>query len=96
MKPRNHSVKLLLCGLLVLCFVLTAVSCTKQGTPTKEITGTVEQTDKGVVIASEEGQYFVADRDLSEMLGMKVKATGKVLESEGRKTIIVESVKEVQ
>lgn len=95
MKPRKYLVKLLLCGLLVLCVLLTAVTCTK-GTPSKEITGTVEQTDKGVVITSEEGQYFVADRDLSEMLGMKVKATGKVTEAEGRKTIIVESVEKVQ
>jgi len=96
MKPRKFSVNLLLCALLVLTLVLTAFACTKQSTPSNEITGTVEQTDQGVVIASDVGQYFVAGQDLSEMVGKKVKATGTVTEAEGRKTINVTSVTEVQ
>lgn len=96
MKPRRYSVRLLLCVLLVFSVFLTAVTCTKQTTPTTEITGTVEQTDQGVVIASDEGQYLVAGQDLSSKLGMKVKATGTVTEAEGRKTITVTSVTEVQ
>jgi TRAP-type uncharacterized transport system substrate-binding protein len=99
MKQRKFSVRLLLCALLVLAVVLAAVACTKQTTtPTKEITGTVEQTDQGVVITSEGegGQYLVAGQDLSAMLGKKVKASGTVTEAEGRKTINVTSVTEVQ
>jgi hypothetical protein len=96
MKHRKYSVKLFLCVLLVLGVFLTAVTCAKQSTPTTEITGTVEQTDQGVVIASEGGQYLVAGQDLSSKLGMKVKATGTVTEAEGRKTINVTSVTEVQ
>ena len=98
MKPRKFSVKPLLCALLVVAVVFTAVACTKQTTPTKEITGTVEQTDNGVVITSEGegGQYLVAGQDLSAMLGKKVKASGTVTEAEGRKTITVTSVTEVQ
>ena len=98
MKPRKFSVNLFLGALLVSAVLLTAVTCTKQSTPTKEITGTVEQTDQGVVIASEGegGQYLVAGQDLSAMLGKKVKASGTVTEAEGRKTINVTSVTEVQ
>jgi TRAP-type uncharacterized transport system substrate-binding protein len=97
MKQRKFSVRLLLCALLVLA-VVTAVACTKQSTPTNEITGTVEQTDQGVVITSEGegGQYLVAGQDLSAMVGKKVKASGTVTEAEGRKTITVTSVTEVQ
>jgi hypothetical protein len=96
MKPRKLCVNLLFCALLVLALVLTTVACTKQTTPTKEITGTVEQTDKGVVITSEGegGQYLVAGQDLSAMVGKKVKASGTVTEAEGRKTINVTSVTE--
>ena len=94
MKPRKSSVNLLFCALLVVAFVFTAVACTKQTTPTKEITGTVEQTDKGVVITSEGegGQYLVAGQDLSSMVGKKVKATGTVAEAQGQKTLTVTSV----
>ena len=94
MKPRKSSVNLLFCALLVVAFVFTAVACTKQTTPTKEITGTVEQTDKGVVITSEGegGQYLVAGQDLSSMVGKKVKATGTVAEAQGQKTLSVTSV----
>ena len=97
MKQRKFSVRLLLCALLVLA-VVTAVACTKQSTPTNEITGTVEQTDQGVVITSEGegGQYLVAGQDLSAMVGKKVKASGTVTEAEGRKTITVTSATEVQ
>ena len=94
MKPRKSSVNLLFCALLVVAVVFTAVACTKQTTPTKEITGTVEQTDKGVVITSEGegGQYLVAGQDLSSMVGKKVKATGTVAEAQGQKTLAVTSV----
>jgi len=94
MKPRKSSVNLLFCALLVVAVVFTAVACTKQTTPTKEITGTVEQTDKGVVITSEGegGQYLVAGQDLSSMVGKKVKATGTVAEAQGQKTLTVTSV----
>ena len=98
MKPRKSSVNLLFCALLVVAVVFTAVACTKQTTPTKEITGTVEQTDKGVVITSEGegGQYLVAGQDLSSMVGKKVKATGTVAEAQGQKTLTVTSFSETQ
>ena len=98
MKPRKSSVNLLFCALLVVAVVFTAVACTKQTTPTKEITGTVEQTVKGVVITSEGegGQYLVAGQDLSSMVGKKVKATGTVAEAQGQKTLTVTSFSETQ
>ena len=97
MKPRKSSVNLLFCALLVVAVVFTAVACTKQTTPTKEITGTVEQTDKGVVITSEGegGQYLVGGQDLSSMVGKKVKATGTVAEAQGQKTLTVTSFSEM-
>ena len=61
-----------------------------------EISGTVEDTDSGIVITSDTGEYTVSGQDLSAMIGKKVKVTGAVEESGGRYMIRVESVSEAQ
>ena len=60
-----------------------------------EITGTVERTADGIVIATNVFDYRVAGRDLTPMVGKTVKATGAVEEMEGKFTINVISVTEV-
>lgn len=42
------------------------------------ITGTVEKTDAGIVIKTAETVYTVAGKDLAEMVGKSVNATGTV------------------
>ena len=59
-----------------------------------ELTGMVEQSDNGVVIVTDMGQYSVAGQDLSSMVGKTVKVTGALEESAGKYTINVESVEE--
>ena len=57
------------------------------------ITGTVEQTDNGIVISSDDGdQYIVMGKDLSSMVGQTVKATGTLAEGKSGKIITVISV----
>ncbi len=61
------------------------------------ITGTVEKTDQGIVIAADNGEtYIVAGQDLSGLVGQTVKATGTLAESHAGKTLTVISIEPVQ
>ena len=61
------------------------------------ITGTVEETDTGLVIVGDDGEdYYVAGKDLSAMIGKDVEATGTVSENDGVKTLRLLTVKEVE
>jgi len=61
------------------------------------ITGTVEQSDDGVVIIGDDGEeYYVAGKDLSAMVGKDVEAIGTVTENEGVKTLRLITVKELE
>ena len=61
------------------------------------ITGTVQQTDKGIVIAADDGgTYNVMGVDFTEMVGKVVKATGTLAESTNGKVLTVISVEPVQ
>jgi hypothetical protein len=63
---------------------------------TMEITGQVKQTDDGLVIAANMVDYHVLGRDLTDMVGKTVIATGTVEEAQGRYVINVMSVSETQ
>lgn len=61
------------------------------------VTGMVEKTDQGIVISADDGDtYIVAGKDLSEMVGQTVKATGTLAEGQSGKTLTVISVEPVQ
>ena len=59
-----------------------------------EISGTVEQSGDGIVIATDLGKYNVIGQDLTDLVGKTVKVTGAVEESAGQYTIKVLSVEE--
>ena len=60
-----------------------------------EVTGKVENTDAGIVIATNMFDYHVTGQDLTSMIGKTVRAKGTVQESDGKYSISVESVQEV-
>lgn len=61
------------------------------------ITGTVEKTEKGIVISADNGdQYIVMGKDLSTMVGKTVKATGTLAEGKSGKILTVISVEPVK
>ena len=61
------------------------------------ITGTVEKTDHGIVIAADDGNtYIVMGQDLSGLVGKTVKATGTLAEGQSGKTVTVISVEPVK
>ena len=61
------------------------------------ITGTVQKTDKGMVILADDGStYHVMGADLTELIGKPVKATGTLAESANGKVITLMSVEPVQ
>jgi hypothetical protein len=56
------------------------------------LSGTVEETDAGIVIASDLGKFLVTGHDLSDMIGKTVNVTGTIQESAGSPTIEITSV----
>jgi hypothetical protein len=61
------------------------------------ISGTIEQGDSGIVIMADDGMtYAVQGKDLSDMVGKSVKATGTLAESESGNTITVVKVEEIK
>jgi hypothetical protein len=63
----------------------------------ESVTGTIEQTDHGIVISADDGDsYIVMGKDLSGMIGQTVKATGTLAESQMGKTLTVISIEPVQ
>ena len=67
-----------------------------QNGQTEEISGTVVKTDEGIALFSDQGNYMVEGKDLSEMIGKNVKVTGTVQENQGQKVITVSSVSVVE
>lgn len=51
------------------------------------VTGTVESGLDGMVITTDDGTYAISGKDLSDMMGMTVRVTGALKESEGQRTI---------
>ena len=63
----------------------------------QSVTGTIEKTDQGIVISADDGDtYIVMGKDLSDMVGQTVKATGTLAESHEGKTLTVISIEPVQ
>ncbi len=61
------------------------------------ITGTVEKTDNGIVISADNGdQYIVMGKDLTDLVGKTVKATGTLAEGKSGKILTVISVEPVK
>ncbi|MGD8835838.1 MAG: DUF5818 domain-containing protein [Desulfobacteraceae bacterium] len=57
------------------------------------VTGTVQNTDNGIVISADDGStYNVMGADLSEFVGKTVKATGTLDEGASGKVLTVVSV----
>jgi hypothetical protein len=63
---------------------------------TAEITGTVMLSDAGVVIQTDQGEYGVTGKDLTDMAGKTVTIVGTLQESEGRQIIQVISAAEAK
>lgn len=60
------------------------------------IQGTIEQSDAGLVIVADDGEYQLSGQDLSAMVGKQVKVTGTLTEGEGVRMIKVMSVEELK
>ena len=63
----------------------------------ESITGTIEKTDQGIVISADNGDsYIVLGKDLYDMVGETVTATGTLSEGQTGKTLTVISVEPAQ
>lgn len=80
---------------LMLIFGLIATTTAMAGSAS--ITGTVQKTDKGIVISADDGNtYNVMGADLTDMVGKAVKATGTLTDSANGKVLTLMSVEQVQ
>ena len=77
---RNRTILRLLVFAVLISFVAAAGVTAGDKGATGTITGSVNQTDKGWVIAADDGDYLVAGKDISALMGKKIKATGTVSE----------------
>jgi hypothetical protein len=91
MRHSKKIIGLLLCALLISFAATIGVAAEEQ-----IIQGTVEQSDAGLVIVAEDGQYLVVGQDLSDMVGKTVVVTGTIAESQEGKTITVTTVQEIE
>ena len=61
------------------------------------VKGTVEKTDQGIIISAEDGAtYMVQGKDLSDLVGKTIMATGTLAENESGKTLTVLSIEQAQ
>lgn len=92
----RKSIIMIICALAIVMVGAAMVVAQDEGEKIA-ITGTVEQTDAGLVIMGDDGeQYNVSGKDLSAMVGKDVEAIGTVTESEGVKTLRLITVKEAE
>ena len=92
---KNKGIKTLVLLAVLISFV-ASVGMAAAGAEKITLKGTVEQSDNGLIIKSEDGKYMLSGEDLSNMVGKTVEVTGTVSESDAGKTINVMSVKEVE
>ena len=83
----------IVCVMLIAGFLVTPFAFAGD----QSVTGTVQQSEKGIVIAADNGDtYLVMGQDLSEMVGKTVKAIGTLEEGDAGKTLTITSVEEVK
>lgn len=89
---RKKVAKLILLALVVSFIASVAIA----GDDMATITGTVAETDAGLVIKTDDGDFAVAGADLAALVGKKIEAIGKVSEGDAGKVFNIVSLKEVQ
>ena len=87
--------------IVVFCAFSIAMVSVTLGTAQEEkesvtITGTVLQSDSGLVILSDGGMYSLTGQDLSKMVDKEVAVSGTVTEGDEGSSINVTSFREIQ
>ena len=87
--------------IVVLCVLSIALVSVTMGTAQEEketvtITGTVLQSDSGLVILNDGGMYSLSGQDLSKMVDKEVEVSGTVTEGDEGSSINVTSFREIQ
>lgn len=93
----KHRIQLL-CAFLSILTLLVLVSSSALLAAGQEevIAGTVLKTDEGIIIEADDGDYLVKGKDLSDMIGKFVEATGYITETDQGYVIEVKKVEELQ
>lgn len=90
--PRKALNGLLLCILAI--SLATVIGCARKDM--KIITGTIEQTDNGLVVKTDSGEYATVGADIAALVGKKVEVTGMVTEGTEGKVFNIVGIKEIK
>ncbi len=93
----KHRIQLLCVFVSILTLlVLVSSSALLAAGQEEVIAGTVLKTDEGIIIEADDGDYLVKGKDLSDMIGKFVEATGYITETDQGYVIEVKKVEELQ
>jgi hypothetical protein len=95
MKFNRNLIIVVLCALSI-AMVSVTLGTAQEEKETVTITGTVLQSDSGLVILSDGGMYSLTGQDLSKMVDKEVAVSGTVTEGDEGSSIIVTSFREIQ
>ena len=95
MKFNRNLIIVVLCALSI-AMVSVTLGTAKEEKETVTITGSVLQSDSGLVILTDGGIYSLTGQDLSKMVDKEVEVSGTVTEGDEGSSINVTSFREIQ
>jgi len=95
MKFNRNLIVVVLCALSI-AMVSVTLGTAQEEKETVTITGTVLQSDSGLVILTDGGMYSLSGQDLSKMVDKEVEVSGTVTEGDEGSSINVTSFREIQ
>jgi hypothetical protein len=95
MKFNRNLIIVVLCALSI-AMVSVTLGTAQEEKETVTITGTVLQSDSGLVILTDGGMYSLSGQDLSKMVDKEVEVSGTVTEGDEGSSINVTSFREIQ
>ena len=97
-KQEKEKVGIIMKKLSIISIVLVVAFIASMGIALADeatVTGTVEQSDAGLVLNADDGTYVLAGEDASAMVGKKVTAVGTISEGDAGKILTVTSIEEL-
>ena len=95
MKFNRNLIVVVLCALSI-AMVSVTLGTAQEEKETVTITGSVLQSDSGLVILTDDGIYSLTGQDLSKMVDKEVEVSGTVTEGDEGSSITVTSFREIQ
>ena len=84
------------CKIVIFAIIIGLFSASLAAAAEETVSGTIENSDNGIVLSTDNGdQFVIKGEDASNLVGKSVKVTGTLTEDEAVKTIDVTSIEVV-